>query len=92
MRILIIEDEVLVAKDLQNLIAKLAPDAAIIQTLTSVESAKAWFNENKMPDLILSDIQLSDGISFDIFESLHCRIYDFFCVPFKLALNVFNFV
>jgi DNA-binding LytR/AlgR family response regulator len=71
MKILIIEDEPLVAKDLQNLIGKLAPDANIIRVISSVESAKKWITENPMPDLILSDIQLSDGISFDIFESLH---------------------
>ncbi|RAV97737.1 LytR/AlgR family response regulator transcription factor [Pseudochryseolinea flava] len=71
MKILIIEDEALVARDLHNLIARLAPEATIIATISSVESAKTWFGGNKMPDLILSDIQLSDGISFDIFESLH---------------------
>lgn len=71
MKLLIIEDEPLVAKDLLNLIAKLAPDAQVLQVLSSVDSARKWFSENTTPDLILSDIQLSDGISFDIFESLH---------------------
>src|SRR5690349_20126521 len=71
MKLLIIEDEPLVAKDLLNLIARLAPDAQVLQVLSSVESARKWFSENTIPDLILSDIQLSDGISFDIFESLH---------------------
>jgi two-component system, LytTR family, response regulator len=71
MKILIIEDEALVARDLQNLIGKLVPDAVILQVISSVESAKKWFYENAAPDLIMSDIQLSDGISFDIFESLH---------------------
>ena len=71
MKLLIIEDEPLVAKDLMNLIAKLSPDAQVLQVLSSVDSARKWFSENTTPDLILSDIQLSDGISFDIFESLH---------------------
>jgi DNA-binding LytR/AlgR family response regulator len=39
--------------------------------LTSVDTAKKWFASNALPDLILSDIQLSDGISFDIYEGLH---------------------
>jgi DNA-binding LytR/AlgR family response regulator len=69
MRILIIEDEILVAKDIQHHIARIEPGAVVVGTLTSVESSTRWFNENTMPDLILSDIQLSDGIAFDIFES-----------------------
>jgi two-component system LytT family response regulator len=71
MKFLIIEDEPLVAKDLLNLIGKLEPSVQILPVLSSVESARKWFSENAAPDLILSDIQLSDGISFDIFESLH---------------------
>lgn len=70
MKILIIEDEPLVAKDLLNLIGKLEPNAQVLQVISSVDSARKWFSENAVPDLILSDIQLSDGISFDIFESL----------------------
>jgi DNA-binding LytR/AlgR family response regulator len=71
MKILIIEDEPLVAKDLQNLLKRVEPNAIVETVLTSVESSKKYFTENKQPDLILSDIQLSDGISFDIFEKLH---------------------
>jgi DNA-binding LytR/AlgR family response regulator len=92
MRILLIEDEPLVAKDLLNLIQKLEPDALVVGTLTSVVQAKRWFSENPCPDLVLSDIQLSDGISFDIYESLnlHCPIifttaYDDYAIrAFKL--------
>jgi two-component system LytT family response regulator len=71
MKILIIEDEPLVAKDLQNLLKRVEPNAIIETVLSSVESSKKYFADNKQPDLILSDIQLSDGISFDIFEKLH---------------------
>jgi len=70
MKILIIEDESLAAKDLQKSILEIEPEAKILSTISSVESAKKWFAENSEPDLILSDIQLSDGISFHIFESL----------------------
>ncbi|HEY0744169.1 MAG TPA: LytTR family DNA-binding domain-containing protein [Chryseosolibacter sp.] len=71
MRLLIIEDEPLVAKDLENLLRKIDDSVRVEKVLTSVESAKKWFASNPGPDLILSDIQLSDGISFDIFEKLH---------------------
>jgi two-component system LytT family response regulator len=71
MNILIIEDEPLVAKDLENLLRRIEPQATIAAVLSSVESAKKWLGSNPKPDLILSDIQLSDGISFDIYENLH---------------------
>ena len=71
MNILIIEDEPLVAQDLKNLITMAEPEAKILDTITSVEAARGWFDGNNLPDLILSDIQLSDGISFEIFETLH---------------------
>lgn len=71
MKILVIEDEPLVASDLVNLLKRVEPLAQVEAVLSSVVSAKKWFTENPLPDLILSDIQLSDGISFDIFENLH---------------------
>lgn len=71
MKLLIIEDEPLVAKDLQKLILEAEPGASILQVISSVDAAKKWFSHNPPPDIVLSDIQLSDGISFDIFETLH---------------------
>lgn len=92
MRILIIEDEPLVAKDIQHHISRIDPEATIAGVLTSVDAARRWFDNNEMPDLILSDIQLSDGIAFDIFESrnITCAIifttaYDDYAIrAFKL--------
>lgn len=92
MNILIIEDEPLVAKDLRNLVLKLEPDAQILNTLGSVAQAKVWFTENEQPQLILSDIQLADGVSFEIFEKqkINCPIifttaYDAYAIrAFKL--------
>jgi two-component system, LytTR family, response regulator len=71
MNILIIEDEPLVAKDLENLLKRIEPDAKILDVLTSVEASRKWFSSHTVPDLVLSDIQLSDGISFEIYENLH---------------------
>lgn len=73
MKILIIEDEPLAAQDLRNLLSKVEPDTVILDAISSVEAAARWFATNPQPDLVLSDIQLSDGISFDIFESLHLK-------------------
>jgi DNA-binding LytR/AlgR family response regulator len=70
MKILIIEDETLVAKDIHMLIQKLEPDAQVLEVIGSVVAARKWLTNHPEPDLILSDIQLSDGISFEIFESV----------------------
>ena len=59
MNILIIEDEPLVAKDLENLLRRLEPQARILGVISSVDAAKKWFVSNTPPDIILSDIQLS---------------------------------
>jgi DNA-binding LytR/AlgR family response regulator len=84
MNIVIIEDENITAKDLAATIAKAEPSAQILATLSSVKESLAWFNENNQyPDLIFSDIQLGDGLSFDIFNQLQqvppvifCTAYD----------------
>ncbi len=68
MKILIIEDEPLVADSLIKLVNQLEPAAKLIGPLHSVKSSVEWLNENALPDLILADIQLSDGISLDIFS------------------------
>ncbi|WP_247233306.1 LytTR family DNA-binding domain-containing protein [Telluribacter sp. SYSU D00476] len=70
MHILIIEDEPLVARNLQNTVRQLEPEARLDGPLESVEAAISWFRNNQHPDLILSDIQLSDGVSFEIFRQV----------------------
>ena len=69
MKILIIEDEPLVAISLAKLVKELEPGATINGPLASVRESKQWLAANPQPDLILSDIQLSDGISLDIFSN-----------------------
>jgi DNA-binding LytR/AlgR family response regulator len=91
MKLLIIEDEPLVAKDLHNLIIAAEPQAQIVQIISSVEAAKKWFASNTLPDLIFSDIQLSDGISFDIFESLHLNCPIIFTTAYdEYAIRAFK--
>jgi DNA-binding LytR/AlgR family response regulator len=76
MKAIIIEDETLIARELKNKIAAVAPDVTIIETLPSVKTANRWLMENAEPDFVLADIQLSDGVSFEIFEryELKCPI------------------
>jgi DNA-binding LytR/AlgR family response regulator len=76
MTAVIIEDERLVAKELQAKIAAVADDVEIIEQLTSLKTARRWFMQNAEPDLIFMDIQLSDGASFELFETyqLSCPV------------------
>ncbi len=68
MNVIIIEDEKPAARLLQRKLARLDIDAQTL--LHSVEEALEWFRHNAQPDLIFLDIQLSDGLSFEIFEAI----------------------
>ena len=91
MNVLIIEDEIKTAKDLKNLIEAADSDIKVVQILHSVSSAIQWFNENASPDLIFSDIQLSDGLSFDIYRDVNVNAPVVFCTAFdEYAIRAFE--
>ncbi len=71
MKILIIEDEPLVAKSLAKIVKELEDKAEILGPLWGVQQSKDWLAVNPQPDLILADIQLADGVSLEIFSSDH---------------------
>ena len=71
MRILVIEDEEPAAKRLQKMIREILPEAEITGTIVSVSSGIKWCRENEQPDIVFSDIQLADGLSFEIFQSVN---------------------
>ncbi|GLB51687.1 DNA-binding response regulator [Neptunitalea chrysea] len=66
MKVIIIEDEKPAARRLSRMLSEL--DVEVSEMLHSVEESIAWFQKNEHPDLIFLDIQLSDGLSFEIFE------------------------
>ena len=68
MKILIIEDEIRASQQLQSMLQKNFPEVNVIQIIESVEDSVEWFDNNNSPDLILMDIQLADGLSFEIFQ------------------------
>ena len=70
MKAIIIEDEHLVARDLRKLIEAIDPSIEILTILDSVKACMEYFKTNFEPDLIFADIQLSDGVSFDIFNKV----------------------
>jgi len=70
MRAIIIEDEKPAAEKLQKAILKTNNGIEVIAILNSIQSATEWFRQNAMPELIFMDIELSDGLSFKIFENI----------------------
>ncbi|WP_020602854.1 LytR/AlgR family response regulator transcription factor [Spirosoma spitsbergense] len=71
MTILLIEDEPLIARQLQKMVRQLEPDATIHGPLGSVQSICTYFTTPQpAPDLVIADIQLSDGVSFDAFRQV----------------------
>lgn len=91
MNILIIEDELKAAKSLVTMIKAVRPAATIVSELQSVESAVKYFSENEMPDLIFMDIQLADGLSFNIFKSVAINCPVIFCTAYnEYSLEAFK--
>lgn len=68
MNIVIIEDEEHNARLIIGMIEKLRPEWNILTVLESVSKSVEWFKNNPSPDLVFMDIQLTDGVSFSIFE------------------------
>lgn len=91
MKIVIIEDEKLTAEDLADKILNLVPEASIIAKLYSVKEAISWFGKNEHPDLIFSDIQLGDGLCFEIFKDHPINVPVIFCTAYdEYALTAFK--
>ncbi|RLD60901.1 MAG: DNA-binding response regulator [Bacteroidetes bacterium] len=91
MRILIIEDEQATANRLKNMVLELRPDAQICEIIDSIEAGVEWYKNNEQPDLVLQDIQLSDGSSFDIFEEVKVEAPIIFITAFdEFAIQAFK--
>jgi DNA-binding LytR/AlgR family response regulator len=89
MKILIIEDEKPAARLLQRKIEKLG--LQVNQMLHSVEESIEWFSRNQHPDLIFLDIQLSEGLSFEIFEKIEIKSAVIFTTAYdEYALRAFK--
>jgi DNA-binding LytR/AlgR family response regulator len=71
MNVLIVEDELLAAEKLQELLTRYDASIQVIDTLDSVEDTVYWLLTHPAPDLILMDIHLADGLSFGIFSQVN---------------------
>lgn len=91
MQIVIIEDEQFTAEDLAETIVKAEPAAEISAILRSVKESLAYFRKNDTPDLIFSDIQLGDGLSFELFKTMDITAPVIFCTAYdEYALTAFK--
>jgi len=90
-QVLLIEDEEPASNRLRKLITRLAPDFEIMATIDSVKSAVDWLTSNRQPDLIFLDIQLADGLSFDIFKKVNMASFVIFTTAYdEYAIKAFE--
>lgn len=68
---IIIEDERIIANELKNILGKVSPETAVLGSFATVKDSTDYLLNNEAPDLIFSDVQLPDGVSFEIFSKTH---------------------
>lgn len=90
MKVLIVEDEQIAAKKLEKLLVSLNRNIEIVNKTKSVKETISWLAENSV-DLIFLDIQLTDGISFSIFENLNINTPVIFTTAYdQYAIKAFE--
>ena len=82
MEILIIEDELKTARALAKLITAAEPESNIVKTIQSVQSAVDFLNNAANLDLVFMDVQLADGLCFEIFNRIQVNVPVIFCTAF----------
>jgi DNA-binding LytR/AlgR family response regulator len=91
MKALILEDEHLIAGEMKATIQAIAPDIEVLEVLPSIKASRKWFDTHTEPDLMFMDIKLSDGLSFEIFETVHINCPIIFCTAYEeYAIRAFK--
>lgn len=91
MNVVIIEDEHLAYQRMARLLKEIIPDAEIAAHHDTVEAAKKWFGQNSLPDLLLLDVQLSDGTAFDLLKAVDVDCPVIFTTAYdKYAIDAFG--
>ncbi len=91
MKVLIIEDEIPAQRLLMDTLTEMDAGIEIIDCLNSVASAVAWFEKNQHPEIVLLDIQLSDGLSFEIFKHVKVESMIIFTTAYdEYAMQAFK--
>jgi two-component system, LytTR family, response regulator len=90
-RILILEDEAPAAKRLSSLITQAEVDCEIVGTVDSVKATVKWLSTNPAPDLAFFDIQVADGLSFEVFDWVELPCPIIFCTAYdEYAIKAFK--
>lgn len=91
MNVVIIEDEHLTAQRISTLLGQIDPEIRVLTIIDSVKRAVEWFRNNGDPALVFMDIQLADGLSFDIFDSVTIEAPVIFITAFQeYAIKAFK--
>jgi two-component system, LytTR family, response regulator LytT len=91
MEILIIEDEMLLAKRLQKMLFSIEPESKIAGITQGVGESVLWLQQNSAPDLVLMDVELADGKSFDIFKYFQLDVPIIFTTAYdEFAVQAFK--
>src|SRR5580765_84359 len=91
MKVLIIEDEELAVKKLQKTLQSVDQSAEVVGITDSIRSSVNWLQSNPAPDLILMDIELADGQSFEIFDKVEVKSTVIFTTSYdEFALKAFK--
>ncbi|WP_299213667.1 LytTR family DNA-binding domain-containing protein [uncultured Dokdonia sp.] len=91
MQVLIIEDEPRAASQLQNMLKACDFEYQLLDIIDTVEDAVIWFQKNTTPDLVFMDIQLADGLSFEIFQNIEVAAPIIFTTAFdQYAIQAFK--
>ena len=91
MQVLIIEDEARAANQLQNLLKASGFEYELLDIIDTVEDSVDWFQKNAAPDLVFMDIQLADGLSFEIFQNVTIESPIIFTTAFdQYAIRAFK--
>ena len=91
MNVLIVEDEKLAAKRLEQLLSECDKSIYVLAKIESVEETVKWLNNNPEPDLIFLDVQLEDDLSFVIFDQVHIKTPVIFTTAYdEYAIKAFK--
>jgi len=91
MKVIIIEDEIRTANELKHMLLAIDNDIQVEAILGTVSAALDWFEQNPMPELIFSDIELGDGLSFELFKKIRIDVPVIFCTAFdEYAIRAFE--
>ena len=90
-KVLIIEDERPAAKRLEKLLLEISSNFEIIEQCDSIESSIAYFKSGIQPDLVMLDVQLGDGLSFEIFKTVEINCPVIFTTAYdEYAIKAFE--